>query len=722
MAKFTIGDITGSEQIDITDDSLLAGQKLNDMQSAQAFLAALGKPVTDKAFNDVTLAATFEKPTIPFDKNTVDFKAGVNAVISVARAADTPLFGKDDYDEVDIQGNDCWVGVEFDTLLDAKVSVPLPHGFGVSFEANTTSALATYQLVPGAVAPNEKLSDALSAALSAYNVIATAEQVMKIPAGAIYATDVTGTFTVGGSWSLPTSINQMSLADANLPFNASLSVAPAVTVRVAGSVAVSGAFGVRFRRSRANAIRLGIYKKNGSTLSASFTAAAGLGANVGNTDLIAAFFKAMSDEADLTKLSKDDVAKFQKVLNDSIDQSLAISFNAACSASDSDEAALVYEVNTAANDGGATLDAVAAALGGDWTLLATLDGQGNVQKLRDVVIETIEKKYSLNVNLLGLYNYRSVGDFVLNMRVVKNAENGSVVITDKATASRITTGSMPLVAAPDILRVVLYESFVATAAYQALGAGTGFGLTLMAQQDMLIYKNTMSHREALKQLNPGIILGVMPTSVKTAISATGPNVRHARFAASCSYNNDDVMRLFFSDPGKMTARKREELWPVGKATLVKLLDPQDPTDLARIQVLMDPHGWDGMGFNNNSLQGAERVDWFDIVEWAGSVADAGSALADAISYAKKVGRDPTADPKFMKKRRELALAIDAATHDSHGAFDPAFGMCVTAALAGRTPGHDPAPLFEAEWDTKVISGNKAAVAATQAKGAGAPKT
>jgi hypothetical protein len=76
----------------------------------------------------------------------------------------------------------------------------------------------------------------------------------------------------------------------------------------------------------------------------------------------------------------------------------------------------------------------------------------------------------------------------------------------------------------------------------------------------------------------------------------------------------------------------------------------------------------------------------------------------------------------MKKRRELALAIDAATHDSHGAFDPAFGMCVTAALAGRTPGHDPAPLFEAEWDTKVISSNKAAVAATQAKGVGAPKT
>jgi hypothetical protein len=372
---------------------------------------------------------------------------------------------------------------------------------------------------------------------------------------------------------------------------------------------------------------------------------------------------------------------------------------------------------------GQPTDAVAAALSGDWTQLAALDGQGNVRKLRDVVIDTIEKKYSLNVNLLGLYNYRSVGVFVLNMRVVKNAENGSVVITDKATASRTTTGSMPLVAAADILRVVLYESFVATAAYQALGAGAGFGLTLTAQQDVLIYKNTMDHRAALKQLNPGIILGVMPKSVKTAIPATGPNVRHARFAASCSYGNDDVMRLFFSDPVKMTPWKREQLWPVGKTALVKLLDPQDLTDLARrIQVLMDPHGWDEMEFNNNSLQGAERVDWFDITEWAGSVADAGSSLADAISYAKTVVGDPTADPTFMKKRRNLALAIDAATHDAHGAFDPAYGMCLTSTLAGRTPGHDPAPVFEAEWGSKVIFSNKVAVTATQQKGLGARPT
>ncbi|MGA7413708.1 MAG: hypothetical protein WBW33_24755 [Bryobacteraceae bacterium] len=260
---------------------------------------------------------------------------------------------------------------------------------------------------------------------------------------------------------------------------------------------------------------------------------------------------------------------------------------------------------------------------------------------------------------------------------------------------------------------------MATAAYQALGAETGFGLTLTAQQDMLIYRNTMGHRAALKQLNPGVVLGVMPKSVKTAIPATGPNVRHARFAASCSYSNDDVMRLFFSDPVKMTPWKREQLWPVGKTALVKLLDPQDPADLARIQVLMDPHGWDGMEFNNTSLKGAEAVDWFDIMEWAGSVADAGSSLADTISYAKTVTGDPTADPTFMKKRRNLALVIDAATHNAHGAFDPAFGMCLTATLAGRTLGHDPAPAFEAEWDSKVVFSNKVALATTQPKVLGA---
>ncbi|HEV3330654.1 MAG TPA: hypothetical protein VG096_06725 [Bryobacteraceae bacterium] len=436
MATITLGDVTGSAQLDLADDSPLSNQKLNTLQTAQVMLAALAKPVTDATFADAKFAATFDKPTIPFEGNTVDIKANVNSTLSVARAADSPLFGKDDYDPVEIKNHGCWVGFELDTLLDASISVPLPQGFGLSFEASTTSAFAAYVLIPDANAPGTTLGEALSDALNAFEIVATPVQALNIPAGVICSSDISGTLTLGGSWSLPLSVNQLSLASANLPFNSTVAVQPAVSLKVGGNVAITGEFSVRFRRASAGVIRVGVYKKEGTTLSASFTASAGLGANVGTTDLISAFFKYVLPGIDTGGLSKEDVATFQQVLKDSLDHSLAISLNAACSAAHSDEAAMVFEVDSTAGDPASTRQALATALTGDWTKLAALP---NVKPIRNLVTETIEKKFSLNFNLLGLYNYRSVGDFLLSMKVLRNDDDGSVVITDTATAKRITT-------------------------------------------------------------------------------------------------------------------------------------------------------------------------------------------------------------------------------------------------------------------------------------------
>src|SRR5215472_12362711 len=293
MPKIIIKDFTGSADLDLADNSPLGDQKLDSLKTAQAIVAALLKPVTDPTFGDAKCAATFEKPTIPFDGNTVDIKGSVNSTLSISRAADSPLFGKDDYDAVEIHANECWVGVELDTLLDASVAVPLPQGFGLKFEVSAASTFSTHKLIRDAVAPQTTLQVGLSEALSAFEIIATPVQAMNIPSGVICMGDLSGTLTVGGSWSLPLGVNQLSLAAANLPFNASVAVQPAVEMKVGGSVAITGEFTIRFRRAAAGLVRVGVYKKEGTTFSASFTASAGLGANVGNTDLISAFFSAL---------------------------------------------------------------------------------------------------------------------------------------------------------------------------------------------------------------------------------------------------------------------------------------------------------------------------------------------------------------------------------------------------------------------------------------------
>jgi len=61
------------------------------------------------------------------------------------------------------------------------------------------------------------------------------------------------------------------------------------------SVAVSGAFGVRFRGAERMPSGWDLQKK-GTTLSASFTARRG-GRKSRNTDLVTAFFKAVADQA-----------------------------------------------------------------------------------------------------------------------------------------------------------------------------------------------------------------------------------------------------------------------------------------------------------------------------------------------------------------------------------------------------------------------------------------
>jgi hypothetical protein len=706
MAKIKIGDFTGSADLDLADGSPLADQRLNILETGQEILAALPKPITDATFGGAKFAATFDKPTIPFEGNTVDIKPNVNSALTVARAADSPLFGKDAYDPVEIKGHDCWVGFELDALLDASVFVPLPQGFGLSFEASTASAFSTYMLIPDASAPGTTLKQGLSDALNAFEIIANPVQALNIPAGIICTSDLSGTLTVGGSYSLPLAVNQLSLASADLPFNASVAVQPAAALTIGGKVAISGEFSIRIRQAAAGILRVGVYKKKGTTLSASFNASAGLGAHLGRTDLISAFFAAVFRDIDTTGLSKDDTAKFNDVLKDSLDHSLAISLNAACSAAHSDEAALVFEVNTAAGDPTSTRQALAAALAGDWTKLAAVPPLPNVKPIRNVITETIGKKFSLNINLLGLYNYRSVGEFLLSMRVVKNEEDGSVVITDTATAKRITTASTPLAAKPDQLRMVVFESFLATASYKALSAGVGFGVALNARQDTLIYKDSIGYRDAWKQLGAGVILGVMPKSTQDNLPAAGPKIRHLRIAASCDYNNDDVLRFFFSNIKNFTPRKAADLKQVGRSVLASLMDPQDTVDQKRIQHLMDPNLWAQMDDNPAQIPPPFSSDWFDITEWAEAVAKVAPLLTDIIAYAKTVHGDPTADDTFMRKRRKVALAINSVLHNTRAAFDHTFPICVMASLAERTPGHSPAPVFEAAWNSQTIFTNK----------------
>jgi hypothetical protein len=701
MPQITISDLTGSAEIDTSDTSLAGKNQLTSLiASSSELVAALSQPVSGGSFNDAQLAATFAKSSIPLESNSVTIKAGVNASLTVYRNADSPLFAGDAYDDpIEIAPNECWVSFELDTSLDASVAVPLPGGFGASFEASSAPDFSTYVFIPAVQAPNTTVAQAIEQTIDTFTIVSSSADVLALPQDVVCVTDIAGTVKIEGSWSLPLAVNQLSLASANLPFNQSVSVSPSLTLGVQGDITLTAEFGLRVRRTAQNLIHMGIYKKRGTTFDASFTASAGVGANLGSTDLINEFFTAIDPGIDVSKSGS--AADFEQVLSDSLDRSLTISLNAACTAAFADEAAVIYEIDVTTPDS-ATKEAIDSALTGDWTKISKLV---NARKIRNVITETVENRYSLTVNLLGLYNYSSVADFVRSMQLVTDPTTGKVVITDTETAKQITVASTPLAADSDRLRLALYNSFLATAVYQALISGSGVTAGFCATQEFVLYQDSMDYRKALTQLNTGEVLGAMPTSVKTALPGVGSPVRHARFAATCNYSNDDVMRFFFSDIQKLTPRKAVDLEKIGRNVLASLLDPQNPTDLLRIQVLYNDAVWATMDATGSNIAAPYYSDWFDITaSWAPSIAKVGPILADTIAYAKTVQGDPSQDPTFMKKRASLAQALDAATRNTKAAFNQNFPVCVMATLAGLTPG-DKGPSFSAAWNSTTLFSN-----------------
>ena len=123
----------------------------------------------------------------------------------------------------------------------------------------------------------------------------------------------------------------------------------------------------------------------------------------------------------------------------------------------------MYSVDLSGGDTIQTDKAIAAALRGDWTQLGHLP---NARELRNVVKKTRESSHKTIINLLGVYNAESISDFVRSCSILHD-ENGAIIITDKATASRISTVQIPYAADPDKLRSALSDAFLATVTYSA---------------------------------------------------------------------------------------------------------------------------------------------------------------------------------------------------------------------------------------------------------------
>ena len=409
-----------------------------------------------------------------------------------------------------------------------------------------------------------------------------------------------------------------------------VSISPTATVKIAGSLTLSGDYLVRSQKLTTNLLHFGVYKKKGSTISAALTAAAGVGVESGTTDLLGLVLNMVLPGVDVSKsgLPGDVVKELNNAIKEGLDRSLSIGMNASCSAALTDEAAVLYEISLDQGDSKKTDVALQAALHGDWTDLESL---GNARRLRNIIVETKERKQKIAINLLGFYSATSASDYISKCTILHD-DIGQLTIVDKLEANRIAAASTPYTADPDKLKIALAQDFIATASYAVIGSK--LNLTLNIVQDYLQYAEKMNRQQMHDYVLLGRVLDLIPQGAFDTILAENSVFSHAMVHASVHYDDEAVMSIFFSDSALRTVRTRTELERVGRSTMVALLDPSEAGNAARIRVLTSDSIWSAMdGVGNVSAfstipelanlktteLGAVGADWVSIAWWANSI-------------------------------------------------------------------------------------------------------
>lgn len=495
------------------------------------------------------------------------------------------------------------------------------------------------------------------------------------------------------SLELPFTLN--ALASANLPFNTSASIQPSVTLELAPSLQLAGDLLIRSYKVSNDVVRLGVYKKRGTALSVTFTAGAGIGGDIGSDDVIGALLNAALPGVDVAAagISGDNAKTLNGVIKIALNRSLSAQVNATCSAALTDEAAVLYEVQLNSGDNAATDHALGLALHGNWTELQTLT---NARCLRNIAVETVEKKRVFTVNLLGFYSATTVTDYLKSCTVLVD-DSGQITITDKMDASRISASVSPFAADINKLRLALIEDFLFTATYAVVAGKLNLKLTVV--QSYLDYGQDMAQAEMSKNVLLGYALTLIPHGALDATLKASSSFPHTCVSAIVSYDMPPLLDIFYADPASRAERTTPELERAGRDVMCTLLDSSDDTDAVRISILKNDAAWEQMDSVGNTAAfgtipylshlgvtqlGAVSADWVSIVWWANALSKIAPALSAAsVALESAPPGDPTNDPGFMKARQHLADVLGAVTRKTDAAFVHGWGEAVMFVLSGR---------------------------------------
>ncbi len=554
---------------------LLSGATVSQIQTLK---------LMDPPVRSLSPGLTFQQP-VSLGTGMPQLTIGANAGASFRVVQRTPenalLFPPDDFGEnLEIPAGTCYAVLGCKAIVNAGATT----GTGLTFGITAGGGMAIDSCRPFSAADGGPvLLEALKLSVGEFVIPASAEDLDALPAGAVVTVKGSGQLKFSGKANLLALTNPLAAAALPSPLP-SLSLNQAASVTVGASWKLASEYQVRVHKVTTGRTRLAWYRKRDSDFEVTASASAGLSTEVANTDLFPMIVKAISadSKADLSGMPENQREETEKAVADAVNRSLQLALEVELGALGSQEAMFLYEVDSPALDAAAKT-ALAAALAGDLSGLASAAG---VTELRSIRSSMAERRFTLKVNLLGIFNYGSVSRLALEGKVTVTPSTGDLVILDRATAVRIQSGALNFGPDEDKLRTLMAESFLITAAYRG-------SKTVVSPPEL-----TSSHVFFRLQAKTGRDDMRAAASIAAALGLRGPEIPagiedFGRTSLLAETRYDDALShaLFLRPDG--TPRTHTEYESAGRRAVLMLVLP-DGDDRFRLAPASDDALWERM--------------------------------------------------------------------------------------------------------------------------------
>ncbi|PYU21208.1 MAG: hypothetical protein DMG30_18305 [Acidobacteria bacterium] len=420
------------------------------------------------------------------------------------------------------------------------------------FQAGAGVAIVNYR--PFTTRPSApQFLDAVKDTVAGFVIPGDIEDLEALSLGTIVTLTGTGTLKFSATADLLAAVNPLASASLPVPLP-TVALKGGGSITIGADVEITGEYQIRVLKYGEQQVRLAYYRKSREAFSVKVKASAGVSANVGESDILGKLMSAISSDAkadaqefERAGLPPDQIKGIEDTVKGSIERTVGIAVTAELSRSQEHTAAFVYEIDL--NTLSATSRAaIHSALDGDLSAL-TLDPDSplsGVRATRDLFTNVRQRKYALDINLLGIVNYGWISKLVLAGKTMYEPTTGQLIISDSATASRIGLTLLNIgVADAEKLRHVMAENFLITVAYRGAG-NAGLQSTLTSSHSFFAMNQHTPPETVRDELDASVALGLMDQNDERKIVTSAPEFGGTLFYAATHYDNTLSTELFLS--------------------------------------------------------------------------------------------------------------------------------------------------------------------------------